>query len=115
MKKNACNDYERVNAVFKNSTVILRGASTCMSLFNHIGSIEPGDLVQISGQPLQVGDISHLSEYGSLEMSGHSLTGVYLSLNNPKTGSCEVLIQGRVRSFWHPGISVTLLARGSDM
>lgn len=113
MKKIAWDDYEREFTVFKNSTAVSLGASIRMCLFNHVGSIEPGDIVQVTGQPLQNGDISYWPGYESEEIAGRPLTGVYLSLDNIQTGSCEVLIKGRVRAFWHPGIQITLLARGS--
>jgi len=86
-----------------------------MSLFNHIGSVRPGDIVKVSGQPLQNGDVSYWPGYDMMENLGKSLTGVYLSLSCSRTGSCEVLIAGKVRCFWHPGVSVTLLAKGKHI
>ena len=113
MKKFAWDDYVRELTVFKNSTIVSHGASTRMSLFNHVGSVEPGDIVRITGQPLQNGDTSYWPGHDIEEPTGLPLTGVYLSLNNHETGSCEVLVKGRVRAFWHPGIRITLLSRGS--
>lgn len=109
MKKFACNDYERVSTVFKRGTVSLRGVSFRMSLFNHIGSVKPGDLVEVTGQPIQVGDVSYWPGYE--DNAARSLRGVYLALKNAETGSCEILINGHIRSFWHPGVSVTLLSQ----
>ena len=109
MKKFACNDFQRFSTVFKRGTVGLRGASFRMSLFNHIGSVKPGDLVEVTGQPMQVGDVSYWPGYD--DESARSLRGVYLALKNAETGSCEILIGGQIRSFWHPGVSVTLLSQ----
>ena len=111
MKKCACSDYHRISTVFKRGTVFLRGASIRMSLFNHIGSVKPGDLVEVTGQPMQVGDVSYWPGHDPNDNSARALRGVYLNLNNAETGSCEILIGGRVRSFWHPGVSVTLLSQ----
>lgn len=92
--------------------MISRGVSIRMSLFNHIGSVKPGDLVEVCGTPLQVGDVSSWPGY-NLDQVCKPQTGVYITLCCPEKGSCEILIGGRVRSFWHPGVSVTLLSRGS--
>ena len=83
-----------------------------MSLYNHIGSVKPGDLVQVYGQYIQYGDTSYWPGCcDGVELGG--MTGVYLQLTNEETGSCEILIAGRVRSFYHPGVSVRLITQGS--
>ena len=114
MEKNyADSDYPRSSAVFKKCTVLSsRGSSVGMSLYNHIGSVKPGDLVQVYGQYIQSGDTSYWPGCEDDTIMG-GITGVYLQLTNRKTGSCEVLIAGRVRSFYHPGISVQLITQGS--
>jgi hypothetical protein len=86
-----------------------------MSLFNHIGSVKPGDIVKVSGQSLQNGDVSYWPDCDMMENIGKPLTGLYLSLRCPDTGSCEILIAGKIHNFWHPEVSVILLVRETQV